>query len=89
MFRKHPGSDPPHTHTPMGPVLGMSYCHWGTLLLSCKLPSIVRKHHVTWDTSFPVLALNSAMHPAEVQTLVPVKMRLVKRECSHVRRGGH
>lgn len=55
----------PHSHTPTGPGLGILYGHWGTLLLSWKMPSIVRKCHVTWDTRFPAPALNCAMHPAK------------------------
>lgn len=73
----------------MGPGLGFtSYCYWGALLLSCKIPSIVGKCHVTRDTRFPALALNSAMHPAEGQQLVLVKVRMMKRECAEVRKGG-
>lgn len=37
----------------------------------------------------PAPALYRAMHPAEMQQLVLVRMRMVKRECSDVRRGGH
>lgn len=34
-------------------------------------------------------ALNSAMHPAEIQQLVLVRMRMVREECSDVRGGSH
>lgn len=87
MFRKHTGLEPPPT--PMGSGCGVSYHHWGTLLLSWKMPSIVRECHVTWDTGFPTLALNSAMHSAEAQQLVLVRMRMVEERLSDVRRGGH
>lgn len=87
VFRKHTGPDPPPT--PRGPRLGILCGHRGTLLLSWRIPSIVRKCHLTWDAKFPGPALNCAMHWAEVPQLVLVKMTMVKTERSEVRRADH